>query len=71
MPLLVDFGVVVALDVALALVSVLVVLPPLLRATARWLPGATDGLAGPVVPVVPAPRDEPVGLVHSSKGRTS
>lgn len=38
MPLLVDFGVVVALDVALALTSVLVVLPPLLRWGARWLP---------------------------------
>jgi hydrophobe/amphiphile efflux-3 (HAE3) family protein len=41
MPLLIDFGVVVALDVALALVSVLVVLPPLLRWAARWLPGAS------------------------------
>ncbi len=38
MPLLVDFGVVVAIDVALALVSVLIVLPPLLRAAAGWLP---------------------------------
>lgn len=38
MPLLVDFGVVVALDVALALVSVLVVLPPLLRWGAAWIP---------------------------------
>jgi hydrophobe/amphiphile efflux-3 (HAE3) family protein len=38
MPLLVDFGVVVALDVALALVSVLVILPPLLRRGAGWLP---------------------------------
>jgi predicted RND superfamily exporter protein len=38
MPLLVDFGVVVAIDVALALVSVLVVLPPLLRWAAPWLP---------------------------------
>jgi predicted RND superfamily exporter protein len=35
MPLLIDFGIVVAIDVALALVSVLVVLPPLLRRTAR------------------------------------
>jgi hydrophobe/amphiphile efflux-3 (HAE3) family protein len=42
MPLLVDFGVVVALDVALALVSVLVVLPPLLRAAAGHLPGPAD-----------------------------
>jgi hydrophobe/amphiphile efflux-3 (HAE3) family protein len=39
MPLLVDFGAVVAIDVALALVSVLVVLPPLLRRAARRLPG--------------------------------
>lgn len=38
MPLLIDFGVVVALDVALALVSVLVVLPPLLRWGAAWIP---------------------------------
>ena len=37
MPLLVDFGVVVALDVALALASVLVVLPPLLRWAAVWI----------------------------------
>jgi hydrophobe/amphiphile efflux-3 (HAE3) family protein len=42
MPLLVDFGVVVALDVALALASVLVVLPPLLRAAAAHLPGQGD-----------------------------
>jgi predicted RND superfamily exporter protein len=40
MPLLVDFGVVVAIDVALALVSVLVVLPPLLRWAAPWLPAS-------------------------------
>lgn len=40
MPLLVDFGVVVALNVALALVSVLVILPPLLRWAAGWLPSA-------------------------------
>lgn len=38
MPLLIDFGVVVAIDVGLALVSVLVVLPPLLRWATRWLP---------------------------------
>ena len=38
MPLLIDFGVVVAIDVALALVSVLVVLPPLLRAAPGWIP---------------------------------
>jgi predicted RND superfamily exporter protein len=38
MPLLVDFGLVVALDVALALVCVLVVLPPLLRRASRWIP---------------------------------
>jgi predicted RND superfamily exporter protein len=37
MPLLVDFGVVVAIDVALALVSVLVVLPPLLRWASPWI----------------------------------
>jgi predicted RND superfamily exporter protein len=42
MPLLLDFGVVVALDVALALISVLVVLPPLLRTAARWLPAADE-----------------------------
>jgi hydrophobe/amphiphile efflux-3 (HAE3) family protein len=71
MPLLVDFGVVVALDVALALVSVLVVLPPLLQAAARWLPGETEGLADLVVPLVPAPHAEPVVLAHSSKGQTS
>jgi hypothetical protein len=51
MPLLVDFGVVVAIDVALALASVLVVLPPLLRRTAHRLPG------GPAVGV-------PVDLVE-------
>jgi hypothetical protein len=42
MPLLVDFGLVVALDVALALVCVLVVLPPLLRRASRWIPVDRD-----------------------------
>jgi hypothetical protein len=59
MVLLVDFGVVVALDVALALVSVLVVLPPLLRWAARWLPaGALEPLPLPVIDLAepkPAP----------------
>ena len=45
MPLLIDFGVVVAIDVALALVSVLVVLPPLLRAAARWMPAGMPAWA--------------------------
>jgi hypothetical protein len=49
MPLLLDFGVVVAMDVALALISVLVVLPPLLRTAARWLPAAATE---PPVPVI-------------------
>lgn len=47
MPLLVDFGIVVGIDVALALLSVLVVLPPLLRRTAGSAtsrhPAAHDG----------------------------
>jgi predicted RND superfamily exporter protein len=42
MPLLVDFGVIVGIDVALALVSVLVVLPPLLRRSAGPVPAAAD-----------------------------
>jgi hydrophobe/amphiphile efflux-3 (HAE3) family protein len=45
MPLLIDFGVVVALDVALALVSVLVVLPPLLRWGAAWISAEEPGEA--------------------------
>jgi hypothetical protein len=60
MPLLVDFGVVVAIDVALALVSVLVILPPLLRRAARWMPAGPSeapavGRTEPTVP--PQPRD--------------
>jgi hydrophobe/amphiphile efflux-3 (HAE3) family protein len=60
MPLLVDFGVVVAIDVALALVSVLVVLPPLLRGAARFIP---IGAATPVLdlrePPVPIESPDP------------
>jgi hydrophobe/amphiphile efflux-3 (HAE3) family protein len=53
MPLLRDFGIVVAIDVAIALVSALVIMPPLLR----W----TDHVATPTVTprrddVVPQPR---------------
>lgn len=54
MPLLVDFGMVVAIDVALALVSVLVVLPPLLLAAARWLP-AEATLDSPAAAWLPVP----------------
>jgi hypothetical protein len=43
MPLLVDFGLIVAIDVALALVSVLVVLPPLVRWASPWIPVETPG----------------------------
>jgi hydrophobe/amphiphile efflux-3 (HAE3) family protein len=42
MPLLVDFGVIVGIDVALALVTVLVVLPPLLRRSAGPVPASAD-----------------------------
>jgi predicted RND superfamily exporter protein len=61
MPLLVDFGVVVALDVALALVSVLVVLPPLLRRSARWVridvgqPRKVDLREAPTIPAFRIP----------------
>jgi hypothetical protein len=68
MPLLVDFGVVVAIDVALALVSVLVVLPPLLRWAADWLPVGVpeaEAVGEPFTPDLPAPEPEPVALVHS------
>lgn len=71
MPLLFDFGVVVAIDVALALVCVLVVLPPLLRATASRLPAGrkpapTFGEAisePPLQPRIPA--------IHRTEGTTS
>lgn len=53
MPLLVDFGVVVALDVALALASVLVVLPPLLRRASPWIPVAVS--ASPTAAPEPPP----------------
>jgi hypothetical protein len=50
MPLLVDFGVVVGIDVALALLSVLVVLPPLLRRSTRYAPPARlPAVAGPAM----------------------
>jgi hydrophobe/amphiphile efflux-3 (HAE3) family protein len=66
MPLLIDFGVVVALDVALALVCVLVMLPPLLQVASRWLPmerAAAAHLHHDVVDLtervpVPAARDQ-------------
>jgi hydrophobe/amphiphile efflux-3 (HAE3) family protein len=74
MPLLVDFGVVVALDVALALLSVLVVLPPLLRAAARWLPStaaapaSTPPLPQGLGPVHGEGDEAPVQLAHLSEG---
>jgi predicted RND superfamily exporter protein len=49
MPLLVDFGLIVAIDVALALISVLVVLPPLLR----WADPSTPGRAPARAPFEP------------------
>lgn len=75
MPLLFDFGVVVALNVGLALVSVLVVLPPLLRAAARWLPGAPASPSAPIPPASsPTATDDDVEdpalvpLAHLSEG---
>ncbi len=65
MPLLVDFGIVVAIDVALALVSVLVVLPPLLRASSRWLP--TEALEPAPLPVVDLTQPEPIPLSHATE----
>lgn len=61
MPLLVDFGVVVAIDVALALTSVLVVLPPLLRRSAHWLPAAPPEavIDLPRLESTPAPTEVP------------
>lgn len=58
LPLLVDFGVVVAIDVALALVSVLLLLPPLLRRAAPWLPAGEAGATVDLTdgPSMPAPR---------------
>lgn len=75
MPLLVDFGVVVAVNVAVALASVLVVLPPLLRAAARWLPGPAPSTTSSVPPPPPSEtgRDErvpaaPAHLAHHPEG---
>jgi hydrophobe/amphiphile efflux-3 (HAE3) family protein len=57
MPLLIDFGVIVAIDVALALISVLVVLPPLLRWADPSLPGsAPEAPIEASEPPPPAPR---------------
>jgi uncharacterized protein len=54
LPLLVEFGIVVALSVLAALVSVLLVLPPLLLAADRH--GALVGVRDSTVVPVPMPR---------------
>lgn len=63
MPLLIDFGVVVALDVALALVSVLVVLPPLLRWTAGWPTRGSEP-----APTISLDITEPTAPAHAHLG---
>ena len=56
LPLLRDFGIVVAIDVAIALVSALVIMPPLLRWTDRVAPAAPPPPRS--VPPRPRPRLE-------------